>query len=154
MKTNAEYLTKEKYDKLTAELNELKTVKRKEVAEHLEYAKALGDISENAEYHEARTDQANVEDRIMKIENILKSAEIISSDRHGGVIEVGSTVTVMKGGKDVVYTLVGSEEADVFNGKISISSPLGGSLIGKRKGEKFSCDTPKGVAECEILEVK
>src|SRR5438105_12462404 len=106
-----EYLTKEKFEELTKELEYLKGQKRKEVAESLEYAKGLGDLSENAEYHEARETQANIEDRIAKLESILKTA-VIMTDKHGSTVSVGSTIVVQKE-KDhskSTYILVGSEE--------------------------------------------
>ncbi len=151
----SEYLTKEKFDELTRELTYLKTEKRKEVAENLEYAKGLGDLSENAEYHEAREMQANVEDRIAKLEAILKTA-VIMHDKHGGSVAVGSTVVVQKekdAGKHT-FTLVGSEEVDVSQGKISIHSPLGSALIGKRKGDRVEFKSPAGVVSYTISEVK
>src|SRR3989344_8355448 len=107
------YLSQEKSDELQAELHRLKMIERKEVAEHLEYAKSLGDLSENAEYHEARDKQADIEDRISQIELILKNAVLIKG-HHGGAITVGSTVTVeWPDGKTQTYYIVGSEEADM-----------------------------------------
>lgn len=148
-----EYLTQEKFDEFTKELEFLKSTKRKEVAESLEYAKALGDLSENAEYHEARGEQAVVEDRINKLENLLKNAIIVSSS-DTGIVNVGSVVTVEKDGKQVVYTIVGSEEADVTSNKISIKSPFGQSVIGKKKGEKFSFMAPNGEVSYSIIDIK
>jgi transcription elongation factor GreA len=151
----SEYLTKEKFEELTKELETLKTSKRKEVAESLEYAKGLGDLSENAEYHEAREMQANVEDRIAKLESILKSA-VIMSEKHGSIIGIGSTIVAQKD-KDnskQTFTLVGSEEVDVAQGKISIHSPLGSALIGKRKGDHVEFKSPSGVIGYSITEVK
>ena len=118
-----EYLTKEKFDEFTKELAELKGTRRKEVAESLEYAKSLGDLSENAEYHEARDVQANVEDRIAKLEELLKTAEVVSSHATNAV-NIGSVVTVEKDGKKSTYTIVGSEEANIVANKISIRSIL------------------------------
>lgn len=140
-----EYLTPEKKKELENELNQLMTVRRKEIADALEYAKSLGDLSENAEYHQAREDQANCEDRINHLEQILKNAEVV--DKHtAGTVEVGTTVTVVKkGDKDErQFTIVGSEEADSFGGKISNESPLGAALLGKKKGEDVTFSTPKG----------
>lgn len=150
-----EYLTREKYDELVKELDSLKKIKRKEVAESLEYAKSLGDLSENAEYQEAREWQANIEDRISKLESILKSAEIVSS-YHGETACVGSTVTIQKKGETAsrVLKVVGSEEADMSAGKLSNRSPIGAALLGKRKGETFSCSTPNGVISYKIIDVK
>jgi transcription elongation factor GreA len=140
-----EYLTLEKKTELENELNQLKTVRRKEIADALEYAKSLGDLSENAEYHQAREDQANCEDRIAHVEQILKNA-VVTDKHHAGHVEVGTTVVVVKkGGKEEKqFTLVGSEEADSVNGKISNESPLGAALLGKSKGDVVSFTTPKG----------
>lgn len=149
-----EYLTKEKYNELIKELEYLKKVKRKEVAEDLEYAKSLGDLSENAEYHEARDMQANTEDRIAKIEALLKTAEIISTHRTE-VVSVGSVVTVQKGekGEERKYTIVGSEEADVSQGKLSITSPMGQAMLGKKKGEIVTVHTPSGKSHYTIITI-
>ena len=140
-----EYLTPEKKMELEGELETLKTVRRKEIADALEYAKSLGDLSENAEYHQAREDQANCEERILHVEQILKNA-VIMDKHHAGVVEVGATVVVIKKGdkEEKSFTLVGSEEADSFSGKISNESPLGRALLGKGKGETATVETPKG----------
>lgn len=150
-----EYLTLEKKMELEAELNQLKTVRRKEIADALEYAKSLGDLSENAEYHQAREDQANCEDRIAHLEQILKNAVVTAEKTHAGKVEVGATVTVMKkGDKDErEFTLVGSEEADSFSGKISNESPLGQALLGKSKGDTVTVSTPKGDATYTIKSI-
>jgi transcription elongation factor GreA len=147
-----EYLTLEKKTLLETELNQLKTVRRKEIADALEYAKSLGDLSENAEYHQAREDQANCEDRIIHIEQILKNAVVM--DTHAaGVVSVGSTVTVLKKGdkEEKTFTLVGSEEADSISGKISNESPLGQAILGKKKGDKVQVVAPKGTIEYTIV---
>jgi transcription elongation factor GreA len=147
-----EYLTLEKKQLLEDELNQLKTVRRKEIADALEYAKSLGDLSENAEYHQAREDQTNCEDRIIHIEQILKNAVIM--DTHAvGVVSVGSTVTVLKKGdkEEKTYALVGSEEADSISGKISNESPLGMALLGKKKGDKVTVHAPKGDVEYTVV---
>ncbi len=150
-----EYLTQEKYNELQLELHDLKTVRRREVADHLEHARSLGDLSENAEYHEAREEQAQTEARILQLENILKNAEIV---RHtsGDIVEVGSKVTVKKDGEssESVFTLVGSEEADIAVGKISHNSPLGAALFGKKKGETFEFQSPRGTVKYKIIDVK
>ncbi len=151
----SEYLTKEKFEELQKELEHLKTNKRKEVAESLEYAKGLGDLSENSEYHEARELQANIEDRIKKLEEILQSA-VILSDKHGSTVSIGSAVVVQKtasNGKQT-FTLVGSEEVDIKNGKISSHSPFGSALLGKRKGDVVQFQSPSGAVSYTILEVK
>ncbi|MBN2094364.1 MAG: transcription elongation factor GreA [Candidatus Zambryskibacteria bacterium] len=148
-----EYLTKEKYEALNEELEYLKKTKRKEVAEKLEYAKSLGDLSENAEYHEARDMQGVVEDRIKKIEEILKNAIVISSHSTNEVA-VGSVVTVEKDGDKKVYTLVGGEESDLSSGKISIHSPFGRAIVGKKKKESFTFNAPSGSISYKIIDIK
>lgn len=150
-----EYLTQEKFNELQLELHDLKTVKRKEIAEHLEHARSLGDLSENAEYHEAREDQAQTEARIIQIESILKNAAIVKHTS-GDIVEVGSKVTILKEGEktESTFTLVGSEEADISVGKISHNSPLGAALFRKKKGESFEFQSPKGIAKYKIIDVK
>jgi transcription elongation factor GreA len=150
-----EYLSKEKFKELTAELEVLKTVKRKEIADELEYAKSLGDLSENAEYQEAREAQAALEVRIATLENVLSHAEIMAV-HHSNTVEVGSRVKVRKNGdKELkVYTMVGSEETDMAAGKISFRSPLGNALMGKKKGEEFTFKTPGGVAKYAVVEIE
>ena len=149
-----QYLTSEKMQEFTKELTVLKTEKRKQVAENLEYAKKLGDLSENAEYHEARQEQAEVEDRINHLENLIKTAMIVD-EKHGDVVSIGSTVKVQKEGeKDVrEYKIVGSDEADMVHGKVSNLSPLGSALLGKKKGEKVSFITPKGKAVYTLISI-
>lgn len=150
------YLTKEKYDALAKELETLKTDKRREIAESLEYSKSLGDLSENAEYHEARALQAELEDKIAKLEAIIRSAIIVEEGgKRGEKAEIGSKVTIEKDGakEKVAYLIVGSEEADLSNGKISPSSPLGGAIVGKKKGDKVSLRTPKGIVKYTIIDV-
>lgn len=150
-----EYLTQEKYNEFKEELDQLKTVKRKEVAENLEYAKGLGDLSENAEYHEARDMQANIEDRIRKLELILKSAAIVSS-HSTNTVSVGSVITVQKEGDTdkKTFTMVGSEEADSTSGKISAKSPFGSAILGKKKGDTFSFKTPSGTMTYKVVDIK
>lgn len=150
-----EYLTKEKFKDLEQELIELKTIKRKEIAEALEYAKSLGDFSENQEYQEARNSQAILEDRINKLELILKSAKIVSVQNNNHVA-VGSIVTLEKESdkSTKTYTMVGSEEANASAGKISVRSPLGLAALGKSKGETFSFETPNGMMSYKIIDIK
>ncbi len=145
MNQSASYLTEEKRKALEIELEMLKTEKRKEILEALEFAKSLGDLSENAEYHQAREEQGKLEERIANIENLLQNSEVVKK-HHSGNIDVGSTVVVQKeGAKDKqTFSIVGSEEADVLAGRISNNSPLGQALLGKKKGDKASFHTPKG----------
>ncbi len=144
MNDNKTYLSKEKYKEFVNELDYLKTTRRKEVADKLEYAKSLGDLSENAEYHEAREDQANVEKRIGELETILQNAEVVEK-HHSEAVEIGSVVVVKKkDGDKSKYQIVGSEEADTEAGKISNVSPLGEALMGKRKGDTAVFKSPTG----------
>jgi transcription elongation factor GreA len=154
MDSKTEYLTKEKFDELSKELEELKTVKRVKVAENLEYAKSLGDLSENAEYHEAREAQANVEDRIAKLEAMLKSA-VIMSLHHSEVVGIGSIVTLekLKNKSSVKYKIVGSEEANLADSKLSIHSPLGAATIGKKKNDILKVAAPSGVIDYKIIDI-
>ena len=150
-----EYLTKEKFDELTQELDYLKTTRRKEIAENLEYARSLGDLSENAEYHEARDLQAATEERINTLEGILKSAKIVDHKK-GDTVSLGSMVVICKEGEKEPreYHIVGSEEADMHVRKISHLSPLGEAMMNRKKGETFSFQTPNGKMNYKILEVK
>jgi transcription elongation factor GreA len=157
MSHDPQYLTAEKSAELKKELEYLKTDRRKEVAEHLEYSKKLGDLSENAEYHQAREEQAGVEDRIRYLETLLKDV-VITHVPTGGVISVGSTVRLEKEGatekKSFLFTIVGSEEADTSQGKISNISPLGSALLGHKEGDKIKVQTPKGVIHYVVAALK
>jgi transcription elongation factor GreA len=150
-----ELISQEKFEELKKELEFLHTTRRKEVAEQLEYARSLGDLSENAEYQEAREMQAAVEERVQKLEAILKNAKIVTAGK-SDIIGMGATVVVQKQGGDDKHTyhLVGAEEADMMAGKISYHSPLGNALLGKKKGDEFSFHTPKGTQKYKILKVE
>lgn len=153
--TDTNYLSKEKFEELTTELEHMKTVRRREIAEQLEYARSLGDLSENAEYEEARNLQAATEDRIRVIEEQLSHARIIEHPK-GNSISLGSVVTIQKQGEkdEYTYEIVGSAEANMQEHKISHLSPLGSALMEKKKGETFSFETPKGVQKYKIINVK
>ena len=154
MPDEKEYLTKKKYDELTKELETLSVEGRKDVAQKLEYAKSLGDLSENAEYQEARDEQARIEYRISQLEELLKNAEILKK-KSGDTVVAGSTVTIKKGTSgEQTFELVGSEEADMSEGRLSYSSPLGVALMGKKKGDTFTFETPKGNTKYKIVSVK
>lgn len=154
MQQAGDYITKEKRKKLEMELEDLKGPKRREILAGLEYAKSLGDLSENAEYHQTREDQGKLEERIVHIEQILQSSQTISGGG-GDVIEVGSTVVVQKEGtkENKTYRIVGSEEADMAGGKISNKSPFGEALLGKKKGDSISFKSPGGMVNYKILSV-
>ena len=156
MAAEKEYLTKEKLDELTRELDFLKTGRRKEIEEKLEFAKSLGDLSENAEYQEAREDQAATEERILKLQNILSGAIIITKKKGDDVLRIGSTVIVEREGEKQSrqYQIVGSEEADMAGGKISNKSPIGEALLGKARGETVVFDTPGGKTTYKIIDIK
>lgn len=149
------YLSQEKFDELTKELEHLKTVRRREIAEQLEYARSLGDLSENAEYEEARNMQAATEDRIRNIEEQLSRARIIEHHK-GNAVSLGSFVTIQKMGEkdEHTYEVVGSAEANMQEHKISHLSPLGSALMGKKKGEQFAFNTPKGSQKYKIVAIK
>ncbi|MFA6295317.1 MAG: transcription elongation factor GreA [Candidatus Paceibacterota bacterium] len=155
MSTEVQYLTNEKHTQLKEELEHLRIERRKEVAEHLEYSKKLGDLSENAEYHQAREEQAELEDRIGRLENILKNAVMIEAG-NSDVITIGSTFRLQKDGdnKTYIYTIVGSEEADTTQGKISNLSPLGSALLGHKKDDKVTVNTPNGKVVYTIVIIK
>jgi transcription elongation factor GreA len=148
------YITEEKKKMLEVELKELTGPKRKEILENLEYAKSLGDLSENAEYHQTREDQGKLEERIKKIEQILQSSRVVSGGG-GDIIEIGSNVLVQKenASEEIKYQIVGSEEADMAQGKISNRSPFGEALFGKKKGDDVSFKTPNGVVHYKIINV-
>jgi len=148
-------LTREKFDELVKELDHLKTTRRTEIAESLEYARSLGDLSENAEYQEARELQAATEERIRRLEDIIKRAKIISHKK-GDVVDFGSEVTITKVGDKEKhdYIIVGSEEADMRARKISHVSPLGAAMMGKKKGDEFDFKTPSGKQQYKIVAVK
>lgn len=148
-------LTQEKFDELKSELEQLITVARKEIAESLEYARSLGDLSENAEYHAARELQAATEERIRRLEGVIKSA-VIMTEKKKGVVSFGSRVTIKKKGDKAehVYMIVGSEEADMREKKISHLSPMGEALMNKKKGESFTFSTPNGRQEYTIVDIE
>ena len=154
MKQGGDYITEEKKKLLEDELKDLKGAKRKEILASLEYAKSLGDLSENAEYHQAREEQGKLEGRIAKIEEVLRSSEVVAGGG-GEEIEIGSKVTVKKEGtsEEKTYQIVGSEESDMALGKISNRSPFGEALFGKKKGDKISFETPKGKVDYKIINV-
>lgn len=155
MSTEIQYLTSEKHVELQKELDYLKVERRKEIAEHLEYSKKLGDLSENAEYHQAREEQAEVEERIRHLESILKNAVMVGNSGTDAVT-VGSTIRLQRDGdnKSYLYTIVGSEEADMSHGKISNLSPLGSALLGHRVGDVVEVTTPKGKVSYSIAVIK
>jgi len=157
MSDQTSYITKDGLGRLKEELHHLKSVKRKEVAWRIQQAKELGDLSENAEYTEAKNEQAFLEGRILELENVIKNAIVIeqSSGGAGGVhIVVGSMVTVVTDdGHPLSLSIVGSQEADPKQGRISNESPLGSALLGHAVGDKIEFQAPKGMVVYTIKEI-
>ncbi len=149
-----EFITKENKIALESELKELTGPKRTEIIKTIEYAKSLGDLSENAEYHSAREEQAKLEERIAIIEYVLKHSVVVEGSQDG-TITIGSTVVVKKMGEvnTRTFAIVGSEETDMLSGKISYKSPIGSALINKKKGDVISVTAPRGTIEYEIVSV-
>ena len=148
------YLTSEGFLKLEEELDELKKVKRPEIINAIKEARALGDLSENAEYSSARDNQAKIEARIKEIEYTLEHATIIENSNDGKV-RVGSVVTIKYDGDDdeEEYTIVGTNEADPFENKISNESPIAQAILGKKENDKVTVDSPNGSFDIEIIKV-
>lgn len=148
-------VTEDGLRKLREELQHLKTVRRREVADAIQQAKDQGDISENAEYVDAKEEQGIVEQRIAELEALLKNIEVIRKDNgNNGDIQVGATVTLGVNGKEASYTIVGPKEADPAKGLISNESPMGMALLGKKPGETVSVRTPAGSQEVRILKIR
>lgn len=149
-------LTKEGYEKLENEINYLKTEKRGEIAERIKVALGYGDLSENSEYDEAKDAQAQNEEKISELEMKLKYAKIIEdSEIDTKTVQVGNIVKLYdeEFKEEVVYTIVGSTEVDLAQGKISNESPIGAALMGKKKGADISVQTPVGIAKYKILSI-
>lgn len=150
----ATLVTKEGLKKLNEEYEHLKTVKRKEVAARIKEAISYGDLSENSEYEEAKNEQAFVEGRILELEDKIKHAKIITEQKATKTVQLGTTVHLINLSKSKpeqeVYTIVGSTEADPFDGKISNESPVGSSLLDKQKGDTVKVVVPAGSVEYKI----
>ncbi|SHI95462.1 transcription elongation factor GreA [Geosporobacter subterraneus DSM 17957] len=150
-------LTPQGLKKIEDDLEILKTVRRKEVAERIKQAIAFGDISENSEYDEAKNEQAQLEERIAKLESMLRKAKIIDEDEISfDTVGIGATIKVkdIEFDEEVEYTIVGSAEADPYEMRISNESPVGRALLGKKVGEIVEVQIPDGVTKYEILEIK
>lgn len=146
-------ITQEGYNKLKEEHDYLSIVRRKEIAERIERAKELGDLSENAEYSEAKDAQALNEGRILELLGILKNVTIVNKVSDSDHIVMGSKIVVEIDNKKKEYTIVSFNEADPINGLISNESPLGVAFIGRRKGEKVEVETPRGLMHYKIVKV-
>jgi transcription elongation factor GreA len=149
-------LTAQGLRKLEEELEHLKGTKRKEVAERIKQAKAFGDLSENAEYDDAKNEQAFVEGRILQVEQMLRNARVIDNDAApSGAVSVGSTVRLrdLAAGSELTYTIVGSPEADPLKDRISNESPVGQALIGRKQGETVTVRVPAGTLKYTIVKI-
>lgn len=146
-------LTREGLNKLNEELKHLVTDRRKEVIERIREAASHGDLSENADYAQAREEQSFIEGRIQEIEDMVKNAEIITASGQHSMVTIGSTVTLKVNGTEKKYTIVGSNEANPGAGKISNESLVGKALLGKKAGDKFEVPTPAGEMKYEILAI-
>lgn len=152
-------LTQEGYDALVEEYEIATTVKRKEIAEALKEARSYGDLSENAEYDAAKDAQAELEERINKLEEMMKVAKVVDENTDKNIIDVGSRIVVEFEGKDgklqkKEYTIVGSAESDPFSGKLSNESPVGRGLMGRKKGEKVDIQLKEKVVTYKVVKVE
>lgn len=150
------YLTREGLQKIEEELDILKSVRRREVADRIKEALSFGDISENSEYDQAKSEQAQLEERILKLENMLRNVRLIEEDEIStDIVSVGSKVTLLdkEYDEEMEYTIVGSAEADPFDGKISNESPLGKSILGSKVGDVLDVSVPDGIIQYEVLKI-
>lgn len=151
---NEQIISQEGYDKLKDEMDFLATTRRKEIAERIERAKELGDLSENAEYSEAKDAQALNEGRILELANTLKNVTVVNSGSSSEEVSMGSKVTVKSDNGEKQYTIVSFNEADPLNGKISNESPLGVAFLHHNKGDQVEVETPRGVVKYKILKIE
>ncbi|MGE5298369.1 MAG: transcription elongation factor GreA [Acidobacteriaceae bacterium] len=147
-------LTKDGLERLQSELKDLKDDRRREVIERIQEAISHGDLSENADYAQAKEEQAFIEGRIQEIEDMIKNAEIISQNGNHHSVSIGSTVTVAVNGKEAKYTIVGSNEANPAGGKISNESLVGRTLLGSKTGQKVIVETAAGKTLYEIVSIE
>lgn len=147
-------VTQEGYKKLKDELEHRKTAVRQEIAQAIKEAKEQGDLSENAEYSEAKRQQTENETRVAQLEVAIKEAQIVEHDETSEIVEIGSSVDTDFGGNKITFHIVGSNEADPGENKISNESPIGKAFMGKKKGDSVDVETPVGVSKYKILEVK
>ena len=148
------YLTEKRLEELKEKLEDLKINKRREIAERLKQAKEFGDLSENAEYQEAKEEQAFTEGRILELEHLVKTSIVAENNNNNDVVNIGNMVTVEKDGHQSDFTVVGSTEADPINGRISLESPLGDALLNKKVGDEATVDLPSGKAVYKILKIQ
>ncbi len=147
------YLSADSLEELKKESDTLRNVTIPEIAKRIDEAKQLGDLSENAEYHQAREDMSWAQGRLLEVEQIINNAEIIVKQKTG-MVSVGSTLTVRINGKEKQYTIVGPQEIDPARGMISNESPLGEAFLGHRTGDRVEVSAPSGKVVYEILEIR
>lgn len=151
--SDAHYMSLEKLDELKRELHDRKTTVRKEIASSLEYAKSLGDLSENFEYHDAKDRQSENEKRVIELEGLIENAVVIEQQSGGDVVDLGVSFVAEKDGKQTEYQIVGSNEANPLERKISNESPMGQAFIGGKVGEEVVVQTPAGPATYVIISI-
>ncbi len=147
-------LTKQGLEKLKEELEYLKTDKRKEISERIKIAQEFGDLSENAEYHEAKDEQAFTEGRILELEHLIKTSEVAEENINKDIIGIGSKVIVEKDDHELSFTIVGSTEADPASGKISLDAPLGSALLNKKVGDEVEVELPGGLVKYKVIDIQ
>ena len=147
-------LTREGYEKLKKELDNLKIVERPAVIERIKNARELGDLSENADYANAREQQSFIEGKILELDEKIKNATIVNSGSTHAMVGIGHVVTIDCKGSKETYHIVGDNEADPLKGKISASSPIGHAIVGKKINEMVKIKVPAGVKECKILKIQ
>lgn len=152
--SDTQYMSQDTREEIEAELKELREVKAVNLRKRIDEARQMGDLSENAEYHAAREELAWVQSRILEIKNILDNAEIIASDsKKMDSVQIGSTITVKVDDKEKEYMIVGAQEADPMQGKISNESPLGSAFLGRKKGDMVEVRIPSGVQNYKIIKI-
>jgi len=147
------YVTREGLKKLQKELSYLKTTKREELAERLKKAIAQGDLSENFDYTDAKEQQVMLEGKIGELEDQIREAQIVSDVKQTDEVQIGSTVEVENESEKLTFTVVTAQDADPLQGKISVESPMGEALLGKKKGDSTQVETPDGVTQYKILNI-
>jgi transcription elongation factor GreA len=150
---NRKKITIEGVEKLKKELDYLKNIKRKELAKRLQEAISFGDLSENFAYQQLKEEQSFLESRVLELEKTIKSAAIVKTEKQGDKVQIGSIIKVVSGDEKQEFQIVGSEESDPVQNKISFQSPFGKELLNKPVGEIVEIETPKGKVSYKILEI-
>ena len=153
MLDDIQYMSQQKLDALTQELDNLQNNKIPTIAKRIDEAKQMGDLSENAEYHAARDEMSWAKSRVIEVQNLIDNAEIINEEK-SSFVQIGSTIIVKVNGKEKEYTIVGAQEADPVSGKISNESPLGSAFLGREKKEEIQVSLPAGVQVYKIIDIK